>query len=230
MKGLLVRVGIDSTDGRWNAPINTETGEFAYVTITEVKPIRAGFARLYDEFAPAVSKFRIEVPQHLKGLQTHLDPDFSTLTYGDQGERAKQIARLGSGDLLAFYASLRDFRNTKLLYALIGLYVIDEIVSAKSIPRDRWTENAHTRRIPGPTDIVVRAQPKISGRLKRCIPIGEYRERAYRVKRNLLQAWGDLTVNNGYLQRSARLPAFRNAARFYRWFLETESEIIDRNN
>ena len=56
MNGLLVRVGIDSTDGGWNAPVLSATGDFAYVTITEEKSLRAGQARLYDEFKPAVQR------------------------------------------------------------------------------------------------------------------------------------------------------------------------------
>ena len=230
MRGLLVRVGIDLTDGNWNAPVDAATGEFAYVTITELKSLRRGFARFYDEFAPAVSKFKMKLPDHLKGLPAHLDPDFSTLTYGDQGGRAKQIGELGSGDLLAFFASLRDVRSGSLLYALIGLYIIDEIILARKVERNRWSENAHTRRFPSLDDIVVRARAKVSGRLHKCIPIGEYRERAYRVKRELLEAWGDLTVRDGYLQRSARLPAFRDAVSFYQWFLENKTELVDRNN
>ena len=35
MRGLLVRVGIDSTDGNWNAPVRQASGEFAYVTIAQ---------------------------------------------------------------------------------------------------------------------------------------------------------------------------------------------------
>src|SRR6516165_6810157 len=105
MKGLLVRVCVDSTDGHWNAPVDATTGEFAYVTITEVKRLRPGFARFFDEFISAVSKFNVELPDQLKRLQTHLDPDFSTLTYGDQGRRAQQIGELGADDLLAFFAS-----------------------------------------------------------------------------------------------------------------------------
>jgi hypothetical protein len=231
MKGLLVRVGIDSTDGRWNAPVDSRTGEFVYVTITEAKPIRSGLARLYDEFEPAISKFGLRLPDQLIGARTHLDPDFSTLTYGDQGRRAQQIGRLGSGDLIVFYAGLRDVNpNERLVYALTGLYVVDEMVPAHSIKEDRWSENAHTRRIPGATDLVVRAKPGVSGRLERCIPIGEYRLRAYRVKRDLLSAWGGLAVKDGYLQRSARLPEFRDAEKFYEWFQQQGIPLVERNN
>jgi len=230
MEGLLVRVGIDSTDGAWNAPVDPVTREFAYVTITEAKLIRPGFARVYDEFTPAVSRFGAELPAHLVSQPTHLDPDFSNLTYGDQGRRASQIAQLGPGDLLTFFASLRDIATAKLVYAIIGLYVIDEIIAADSIPRQRWNENAHTRRFPGPTDIVVRARANFSGRLEQCLIIGEYRAGAYRVTRDLLNAWGGLTVKDGFLQRSARLPAFRDVERFYDWFRSKSKRLLKRNN
>ena len=117
-----------------------------------------------------------------------------------------------------------------LIYALIGLYVVEEIVLAKSIPRSRWAENAHTRRVPGEGDIVVRAKRGVSGRLRRCIPIGELRDRVYRVRNDLLKAWGGLDIKDGYIQRSVRLPAFHNAAKFYRWFLAQKPDLIRRNN
>src|SRR6266508_7045667 len=100
MKGLLIRVGIDSTDGRWNAPMRLETGEFAYVTITDTKQMRNGLARRYDEFVPVVKGFGEELPSPLVGKPTHLDPDFEYLTYGDQGQRGKRIQSvLTDGDL-----------------------------------------------------------------------------------------------------------------------------------
>ena len=36
--------------------------------------------------------------------------------------------------------------------------MIEEVVAARSIPKARWKENAHTRRVPGDSDIVVRAK------------------------------------------------------------------------
>jgi hypothetical protein len=79
-------------------------------------------------------------------------------------------------------------------------------------------------------DIVVRAVPGVSGRLDRCLPIGDYRNRAYRVRKHLLSARGGLTVKNGYIQRSARLPEFCNATQFYRWFLAQNVALLPRNN
>src|SRR5207248_2123601 len=155
-------------------------GDFAYVAITDTKPLRDGMARRYDEFIPVAKRFGEQLPTPLLGQPTHLDPDFNQLTYGDQGQRAKRIASLlKNGDVLAFFAALRavDGPARPLIYALIGLYEVEEIVPAKSVPKARWAENAHTRRLPTDSDIVVRAKPGVSGRLRRCIPIGEFRDR-----------------------------------------------------
>jgi len=233
MNGLLVRVGIDSTDGCWNAPVRLASRDFAYVTITETKPLREGMVRRYDEFVPVVARFREQLPARLLGKPTHLDPDFDQLTYGDQGQRGKRITTLlTAGDLLAFFAALCpvDGPPRPLIYAIIGLYVVDEIIPATSVPEVRWNENAHTRHVPGGGDIVVRAKPDVSGRLRRCIPIGELRGRFYRVRKDLLDAWGGLDIKDGYIHRSVRLPAFLDAKRFYRWFLTQRPELLQRNN
>src|SRR5438046_6747678 len=65
MNGLLVRVGIDSTDGGWNAPIRLASGDFAYVAITDTKPLRDGMARRYDEFIPVAKRFGEQLPTPL---------------------------------------------------------------------------------------------------------------------------------------------------------------------
>lgn len=149
MKALLVRVGIDCTDeGRWNGPIDIESGNFAYVPIAATKPLRDRFDRFYDELQPALAAFQQSLPAHLTGRRMHLDPDFAALTYGDQGRRAMQIQELDVGDSLVFYASLRDLRTRKLIYGLIGLMIIHEIVRAIDVAKNIWSKNAHTRRIP----------------------------------------------------------------------------------
>jgi hypothetical protein len=150
----------------------------------------------------------------------HLDPDFTHLTYGDQGARAEQLrAKLKRGDVIVFYSGLADSRGgTHLVYAIIGLFVVNEIIPATSVPTAARDTNAHSRRIlgEGSQDVIVQARPGVSGRLARCLPIGEWRDRAYRVQRDVLEAWGGLSVKNGYLQRSARLPEFLDAQRFRR--------------
>jgi hypothetical protein len=236
MRALLVRVGADQTEsgGWWNAPFNSITREFAYVPIPETKELRPDFQKPFTLLEGALRSFDKCLPSGLQKMNMHLDPDFDHLTYGDQGERAKQIrSKLGNNDLLVFYAALADINPVRwLTYAVIGLFVIDTIVDATAVPRPQWDDNAHTRRVQedGATDIVVRAKPGKSGRLRKCIPIGEFRERAYRVTQPLLQCWGGISAKNGFLQRSARLPEILNAAAFYNWFNAQGVRLVCRNN
>jgi len=237
MKGLLVRVGADQSvyGGSWNGPVDSHTRDFVYVPIPDDGPFHPGLATPYLLVASHLGGKWPSLPSYLAGRDMHLDPDFSWLTYGDQGQqRAVQInTKVGQGDLLVFYAGLRDIHpNQQLVYAIIGLFVIDQIVHASSVPAARWHENAHTRRsVPySAVEIVVRAHAGVSGRLDRCIPIGDYREGAYRVWKDLLTTWGGLTVKNGYLQRSARLPEFCNAAQFYQWFCAQGIALKQLNN
>jgi len=236
MKGLLIRVGADLSPGggRWNSPADAETGEFAYVPIPEGRNRWSDLEKPYELVSGAVEHFGRVLPRHLSSAHMHLDPDFDYLTYGDQGQRAAQIqSKLGPGDLIVFYAGLANLHPPpKLIYAIIGLYVIDEIVPAHEVPKSRWHENAHTRRPlkEGATDIVVRARPGVSGRLKRCLPIGNFRDRAYRVFPELLKEWGGLSIQDGYLQRSARLPEFGDAEKFYRWFRKQRPRLVAANN
>jgi hypothetical protein len=236
MKGLLVRVAADQSEGGgyWNGPADSETGQFVYVAIPESEPMHPGLNKPYAALRSPLSSLGTALPPHLSAQDMHLDPDFDYLTYGDQGERAKQIrTKVGPGDLLVFYAGMRDVRPSEgLVYALIGLYVVEDIIPALMVPVARRHENAHTRLVlaAGASDIVVRARREVSGRLERCIPIGEYRERAYRVWPKLLAEWGGLSVTNGYLQRSARLPEFSRADQFYDWFLAQKVALLPRNN
>lgn len=230
MNGLLVRVGADLTDdSNWNGPVDATTGKFVYVPICETRPLRDGLGRKYRELILPLAAFGVELPSRLVNRDMHLDPDFERLTYGDQGRRAQQIDSLGEGDFLAFYASLRDIKEGHLIYAIIGLFIIDEIVIASSVSRPRWKENAHTRRIPGETDIVVRAKPKVSGRCTRAVLIGDYRAGAYRVRNDVLHDWGGLAVKDGYVQRSARLPRFLRSVQFYNW-IRGMTTLTQHNN
>ena len=236
MNGLLVRVGADLSGGggSWNGPVDSTTNDFAYVAIPESSAIHPGLEKSYVALTPTLQRFGVRLPAHLTGRHMHLDPDFTYLTYGDQGERAKQLrTQLGPGDLIVFYAGLADIRpNSSLVYALIGLMIVDRLHLAAEVPTSERDSNAHSRRTlsDGAQDIVVTGRSGVSGRLGRCIPIGEYRDRAYRAQRDILDEWGGLSVKNGYLQRSARLPRFLNVERFLRWIDAQEPSLIRSNN
>ena len=234
MKALLVRVGADCTEagGRWNGPVDRTTGAFAYVPIPEPEPLRDGLATPYARWATAVERLGVELPERLRDRLAHADPDFARLTYGDRGERGRQIReKLGPGDLLVFYAGLRDVGNGRLVYGLIGLLTVDAIVAASSLPPEHWAENAHTRRREiGETDVVVLGRRGVSGRFERALEFAGFRAGAYRVFPELLERWGGLGVRDGYVQRSARLPELARPERFLAWLDAQRVDLLARDN
>lgn len=234
MNGLLVRVGADHSSGSWNGPVDLASRKFAYVSIPESRPIHPGYEKPYAALIPTLVQFGAELPPHLRASHMHLDPDFERLTYGDQGERAKQLRNnLAAGDLIVFYAGLADISGgAGLVYALIGLFVVERMMPAVDVPDKDRDVNAHSRRVlpRDAQDVVVCAQKSKSGRFNRCLPIGEFRDRAYRVKRDILDEWGGLSVKDGYIQRSARLPRLLDAPRFLRWLERQGVNLIAVNN
>ncbi len=236
MNILFIRVAADQSSGGgyWNGPVDGRTNEFAYVAIPEQVETHAGLEKPYETLAPALARFGVSLPGHLRAGHMHLDPDFDHLTYGDSGRKAAQIrSTLGQGDYAVFYAGLKDVRGgAGLVYAIIGLLEVHQVVRATSIPPEDRDVNAHARRVlrPGAEDVIVRGRPGASGRLARCLPIGDYRDRAYRVRRDLLEEWGELTANDGYLQRSARMPLLVEPLRFLDWFRRQSPTLLQRNN
>lgn len=259
-RALLVRVGIDSTAGSWNAPIHPDTGEYVYVPIPESRRMREGLDRRYEETKPAIERLSdkygadLSLPEHLAGRSMHLDPDFEHLTYGDANARASQLSGLSAGDILVFYASFEPLPGMEPeypknnVYALIGLFHLEESPTTvmdessgeiQGIAADQFKTNAHLRRDypddimerrrssdgQAAPDVVVHADPSRSGRLQRTIDIGIYRRGAYRVRRPILDAWGGLSVKDGFLQRSGTLPEFRNPERFLDWFDRQEPNL-----
>lgn len=240
MRAYLIRVGIDQAFGGWNAPIDPVTNAFVYVPIpekvgTEFQP---GLAESYAPFRQALATFLSQrpciLPSELDSLHPHLDPDFDRLTYGDNGlRRGKGLCDLDRDDLVVFFAGLRPTQacEHRLIYAIIGLYRVSEVVRLRDIPATRWAENAHSRKLKqGPDDVIIRAVPGTSGRLEKAIPIGEFRDKAYRVRRDLLATWGDLSCRDGFIQRSAVPPAFQDPGRFLSWFEAQAPRLISANN
>lgn len=221
------------------------TGEFVFVPIPDraTKQYRLGNQRRYNEIVAPLTQFAarhtlggfagLRCPETLLQLNMHLDPNFDHLTYGDNGtRRGAGIAALHHDELVVFYAGLRSIaRPNKLLYALVGLFVVEQVVRATTVPPEKRHENAHTRWATiSDNDVVVRGKQGQSGRFDRCIPIGEWRDNAYRVCRHVEDAWGGLNVKDGYIQRSAVPPALLNAEKFYGWFLRQGVTLLQRNN
>jgi hypothetical protein len=244
MRALLVRVGVDQAYGRWNAPVDAD-GHFVYVPIPEERGTRfqPGLERRYDEVLPGLERFcrtrscdlrgDLRFPDRLLERAMHLDPDFEHLTYGDNGDRrGAGMSDMVRGDLLVFYGGLRPVHRSehKLVYALIGAFVVDEVVRIHDVPRTSWHENAHTRKLKhGSPDIIVRGLRGRSGRFDRALPIGEWRSGAYRVRKDMLKRWGGLSVKDGFIQRSAVPPSFNRPERFVAWLKRQRIRLVARN-
>ena len=227
MRAYLVRIGVDQAYGAWNAPMAPETNEFAYVPIPESRPMRPELATPYTLVEAALSRFahqypasrqrHVRLPVSLASANMHLDPDFENLTYGDSGTlRGKELTDLNHDDFIVFYSGLRPVADCehRLVYALVGFYHVAESVRAQSVPERRWPENAHTRCVDlAGSDVIVRARPGSSGRLRRCIPIGEFRDRAYRVQSEILSKWGGLSGLDPVHARCARTRSWPPSAR-----------------
>ncbi len=243
-KAVLVRVGIDQAYGHWNSPADEASGRFIYVPIPEMRPQHRGCERSYEQLTPQLTQFAsdynldlwqdLKFPAELKTNRMHLDPDFEYLTYGDDGNRrGSDLRKLQRGDLVVFYAGLRPIhsKNVPLIYGIIGILVVKEVVNTKDVGKNCRDENAHTRRVDcGETDIIVRGIAGKSGRCKKFLPIGEFRNRAYRVRKDILDAWGNLSVKDGFIQRSARPPRFLDAEKFYKWFIKQQIGLVQENN
>jgi len=245
-RGYLIRIGIDSKYGKWNAPMDPVTNEFVYVPIPENEKfsIRKGMRIEFNTFSKDLNRFRrklkdvshlyFELPEELKNKHAHLDPDFRYLTYGDNGRRrGAGVSTLEKGDFVVFYSALKPVKQCghKLVYALIGILVIENIVKAVEYAEENYNKNAHTRKEEiGEADIIVTGQKNVSGRFEKCIPIGEWRDGAYRVRKDLLDEWGGLSVKDGYIQRSAVPPEFCSAEEFSKWFNKKKLRLHYENS
>lgn len=239
-KGLLIRVGIDQTFGHYNAPINPQTNDYFYMPIPQSDDnFRPGMRTSYQDQVPYFKSWNksngagIEFPQHLTNMATHLDPDFDSSTYGDQATgRGLRIGELKKGDFLSFFASFKPVIRCdhRLIYALYGIMIVDKVLSVADIPERLLQVNAHSRVNNANKDhLVVFANPKLSGRFNRAIPIGEYRNGSYRVTHELLNAWGGIGVRDGFIQRSVNPPWFNKADQFLGWLESQQIQLINSN-
>ncbi|RLA06043.1 MAG: hypothetical protein DRQ51_10490 [Gammaproteobacteria bacterium] len=237
-KTILIRVAVDQTFGKWNSPCNSVNQDFVYVPIPESYEVNQNMRKSYKDYIkPALDVFSnsnncdVKLPDNLQNDKMHLDPDFDYLTYGDSNVRGKKLLDFKEDDIVIFYAGLQPIDGSQLVYALIGMYVVDDIKQVKNIKKGGFDKNAHTRyKKADGTDVVVTGKKGKSGRFKKYIPVGEWRNNAYRVKKDILDEWGGLGIKDGFLQRSANPPLFLNPEKFLKWLDKQNPTTIDGNN
>ncbi|MGZ4956637.1 MAG: Nmad3 family putative nucleotide modification protein [Methylobacter sp.] len=238
-KGLLMRVGIDQTYGGYNAPINPSTNDYIYMPIPQGNDsFISGMETTYDNLLPYFESWcqkndaEIQFPK-INNISCHLDPDFDFSTYGDQATgRGLRVGDLNEGDFIAFFASFKPIKKCahSLVYGLYGIMVVDKVMKVADVPENEFHKNAHTRiKNMNKDHWVVFSNPSLSGRFSRAIPIGEFRNGSYRVTKEILDAWGDIGVKDGFIQRSVCPPWFIKPKQFLSWLDTQQVKLINSN-
>jgi putative DNA base modification enzyme with NMAD domain len=111
LKIALLRVGIDSGSGGMDGPIFAD-GRFEFIPIPDKTGLdeRTYGNQIARSTGDPLSFFFAssrQVAMHSQSI--HVDPEFTTFTYGDPTSPKAGLRRLAAGDLLVFYVGLRGF-------------------------------------------------------------------------------------------------------------------------
>ena len=151
MKIALLRVGIDSGSGGIQGPLFKD-GSFEFIPIPDKKGVdprkygntlgrRGGY---FIDYFPAGRQAR------MRDQSMHVDPEFTTFTYGDPTQPKRGLRRLEPGDFLMFYCGLEgwDFQSKPALY-LIGYFEVEVAGLARDFSASKrsvlFGENFHVR-------------------------------------------------------------------------------------
>jgi hypothetical protein len=178
-KAMLLRVGIDKSSDGVLSPIHPDGG-FEYIPLSE-KDDKSNETRTYHDLRGTNGKLLASyLPQKVASCRVHLDPEFTTFTYGDEGKKANYLRKLKHGDLLVFYAGLKpsDDKYPEALY-IIGYFTITEIIdmaknrlSADSICKE-YPNNSHPKRFDVSGMVLVVGDPDKSDLLEKAILISK---------------------------------------------------------
>ena len=146
MRGLLARVGLDSTPeyGGSNAPMKPDRS-FLYVPIPETDPEsgaplkqRKGMETRYSEIN--TGQFGWSLPLKLMGENTHFITGLQASQLLHLRSRRICIEPVTKGDFVVFFASLVPTEGPKrpLAYVLIGQIFIRDIIAFDEVPKDEY--------------------------------------------------------------------------------------------
>ena len=153
----IINVGANTTSPLQSPKFSD--GRFEFVPIPEHEPIDSEARLTYDDLQqfynpkkPLLALFpHSTVPPT---IQAHNDPEFLTLTYGDNITTKSNLKDLQKGDYLFFLARLvpydnGKFHHKKALFALVGYLEVDEYVykpSSSLFGSPAFAKNAHVIR------------------------------------------------------------------------------------
>lgn len=156
-KAVLLRVGIDSGSGGIQGPLFKD-GSFEFICIPDKKgvsiykygtcPRRDGTP--HSDYFPASQRAKMAL-KHV-----HLDPEFTTFTYGDPTIPKRSLQTLEQGDYLIFYCGLQQWDKKTgwkndpppALY-IVGYFIVkDAGLATKFSPatlKSDYGQNFHVR-------------------------------------------------------------------------------------
>jgi len=150
----LLRVGIDSGSGGIDGPLFSD-GTFEFVPIPDSTGLDE---RTYGNYIgartgrPLIDFFPSARLDAMRSQSIHLDPEFTSFTYGDPTPPKAGLRHLAAGDLLVFYAGLRGYGCAlpSGLY-LIGYFEVTFAGLARDLTEEQiraCSDNFHVRHEP----------------------------------------------------------------------------------
>ena len=130
MRIVLLRVGIDTSSGGIHGALFKDNS-FEYISIPDQhgKDERTYGTILGRHGRTLVEYFPARRRPAMRSQAVHVDPEFSTFTYGDPTRPKARLQYLQDGDILGFYIGLAgwDFKAEPALY-LIGYFEVEKAV------------------------------------------------------------------------------------------------------
>ncbi len=179
---MLLRVGIDKgTDGALGPLF--EDGSFEYIAISEDPMWKTTSTKTYSNTMGRTGRpLSCYLPDSIWTRLLHYDPEFETLTYGDDTPKREYLLKLQPDDLLVFYAGLAPFNTDRQRTGLyiIGYFTIKEIVDFdRLLPEEirqyqlLYGRNAHLKANRTEGLVIAAGQPNTSALLNHAILISE---------------------------------------------------------
>ena len=149
----IINVGAN-TASRWQSLLFAD-GRFEFTPIREEYPSYSSdfltLADLKQFYAPERPLMNLFPQMSASGkMPVHDDPEFATLTYGDNVRHKRSLLELQEGDFLFFLARLVPyagrFHPKKAIFALIGYLEIAERIDSLAEVRPDFSRNAHVLR------------------------------------------------------------------------------------
>lgn len=191
MKAMLLRVGIDKSSDGLLAPIFPD-GSFEYIPLSENRDSSEN--RTYNDIIGRKGKLlSTYLPPEVAVRRVHMDPEFITFTYGDEGRKANYLKKLNPGDILAFYAGLTQFNGdewdeyyegdeySEALY-IIGYFTVRKVIDlSKLVEKEviirtilkKFPHNSHPKRHDTGEMVLVVGDPDKSKLLDRAILLSQ---------------------------------------------------------